>query len=143
MPRGSRKRKFKSDGKRALLLIPLSILFLSLAWVWKANRVKEYYSQMKGLEDSKNALLAENAQLYAKLADLKSLMVVDKKVSKSYNLTQNVKDRIFLPDPVESPNSSKISNFVNSNLDNITDWLEGVVVRSGRVTAKERQKDSK
>ncbi len=36
---------------------------LAIAWVWKSNQVKEYYSRMKRLETDKTNMIAENTQI--------------------------------------------------------------------------------
>ena len=120
-----------------MILGPVLALTLALAWIWKANKVKEYYSDMKTLEETKNSLLFENSRSRTELAELKSLMAVDKAVTHRLNLTQKVSARIFLEDPVKSVRAGKKYDFVD--MDDVTDWLEGEVIRSGKVTAKERE----
>ncbi|MEE9553774.1 MAG: hypothetical protein V3W18_05700 [candidate division Zixibacteria bacterium] len=140
MPRRSRKT-MKSGRGRLILLIPTLVLLLSLAWIWKANKVKDYYSEMKKLEKDKKALDYDNSRLKTGLAELKSLMVVDKTVSRRLGLTQKVSGRIFLEDPVKSSGAETKFDFVD--MDDVTDWLEGEVLRSGKVNAKESGEDKK
>jgi hypothetical protein len=140
MPRGYRQKRRKAGPGKGVILITFVMLTLSLLWVWKADKVKEYYSRMKALEESKKALVAENAKLRTDLMDLKSLSAVDKAVSGKFGLTQKVMGRIFLNDPVERGDWVKAVDFVD--LDNVTEWLEEAVVKSGKVTAKERDGDT-
>jgi len=124
-----------------LFWIPLIALSLSLFWIWKANRVKELYSQMKRLDETKKILEADNSQLQTELTELKSLIAVDKVATRQLYLTQNVHGRIYLQDPVKATSQGKAFDFVS--MDDITDWLEEAVVRSGKVTAKERSSETK
>ncbi len=137
MPRRSKKKKAGSSKGSLLFFGPLLALGLALAWIWKANKVKEYYSDMKALEESKKALLFEISQSRNQLADLKSLTTVDKIVTRGMNLTQKVSARIFLEDPVKFSPAGKRSDFVD--MDDVTDWLESEAVRAGKVTAKENE----
>lgn len=138
-----RRSKFSrpKKGRKLIIIIPFLAVVLALAWIWKANRVKELYSQMRRMEESKKILLADNSQLQMQLADLKSLIAVDRVATRELSLTQNVRGRIYLDDPVKSPIPGKSIDYVN--MDDVTDWLENAVVRSGKVAAKEQSPESK
>ena len=140
MPRGS-KRKAKSSRGRLILLIPALVLSLSLGWIWKANKVKDYYSEMKKLEENRKALDFDNSRLKTELAELKSLTMVDKTATGRLGLTQKVSGRIFFEDPVKSRGIETKIGFVD--MDDVTDWLEGEVLRSGKVMAKESGEDKR
>jgi len=141
MPRRSKIRRGKKGRRRILFLVALLALALSLAWIWKANRVKELYSQMKKMDETKKILAADNTQLQMELTELKSLIAVDKVATRKLCLTQNVHGRIYLQDPVKRTTPGKAFDYVN--IDKVTDWLEDAVVRSGKVTAKESPSETK
>lgn len=141
MPRGSRKRRNKKGRSRIFIALPLLAVCLALVWIWKANKVKEYYSRMRELEESMKVIQADNSQLRNELSKMKSLMAVKEIATGRLKLTQDVSGRIFLEDPVESPKKDKSFNFVD--MDDVTDWLEDVVVRSSKVTAQERSEEKK
>jgi hypothetical protein len=141
MPRGYR-RKRRSNYKRiaALTCIPLFFLALALAWVWKADQVKESYSIMKGLETEKTNLISENMRLRADLLDLKSLSRVSAIATARFGLTQNVSSRIFINDPVapERKDRAKFAAAVEA-----PGWLDDAVIGSGRVRAEPGKKKGK
>lgn len=124
-----------------MILLPVLALFLSLAWVWKANRVKDYYSRMKLLEETRKSYEVENSKLHSRLAELKSLASIDREVTRRFGLTQSVAGRTFLYDPVKSTGPRYSFDFVD--MDDVTDWLENAVVRSGSVKAGEEKEEKK
>jgi len=132
--RKSSRLKENKRGK-AIFVIPAVLLFLSLVWIWKADRVKDYYSRMKSLEDECKTLTSDNAKLKSELMNFKSLTSIDHAVRRDLNLTQKVKSRIFLQDPVTGNERKRALDLVD--MDKISNWLEDAVVKSGRVTAKE------
>jgi len=67
--------------------------------------------------------------------NFKSLTSIDHAVRRDLNLTQKVKSRIFLQDPVTGNERKRALDLVD--MDKISNWLEDAVVKSGRVTAKE------
>ena len=109
---------------------------LALAWVWKSNQVKEYYSIMRKLETEKMNLISENTRLRANLMDLKSLSQVDLVVTTKFGLTQDVSRRIFFDDPVKTEKKNR-ANFAAEP--EIPGWLEDAVIGSGRVRAESRR----
>jgi hypothetical protein len=135
------KRKKQRNFKRlfTIVAIPILVLILSLAWIWKSNQVKENYANMKKLEVQKSNLIAENMRLKASLMDLKSISQIDKIVTVVYGLTQNVSGRLILSDPVTRAKKIDKLNFAGDG--EMPDWLENAVVGSGRVRAEE-PKDS-
>jgi len=96
---------------------------------------------MKQLEELKKTLVTDNSRLRTELMNSKSLTAVDYTVTRDLNLTQKVESRLFLTDPVKYSGHKKPFDFVD--MDDVTDWLEDAVVRSGKVTAKENSEDGK
>ncbi len=96
---------------------------------------------MKNLEATKKAFATANSRLNGELAELKSLTNVNNVVTKRFGLTQNVSSRIFLRDPIRP--SSHVSKFHLVDMQEITDWLERAVFKSGHVTAEEQRNMSK
>ncbi len=137
MRKGYRRRRPKTGPGRLLGIIPILVLLLSLAWIWKADKVKEYYSTMKNLEDREKSLATENSRLKGELTELKSLTKVNKVVTKRFGLTQNVSSRVFLQDPIKP--AGRVSRFHLVDMQEITDWLERAVFKSGHVTAEEQK----
>jgi hypothetical protein len=114
--------------------VPIFVLILSLAWIWKSNQVKENYAAMKKLETQKTNLIAENLRLRAGLMDLKSLSEINKVVTTLFGLTQNVSARLFLSDPVDPEKKYDKINFAVEK--DIPDWLETAVTGSDHVKAE-------
>ncbi len=110
---------------------------LSLTWIWKADKVKEYYSTMKDFEAREKTLMTENAHLKGELTELKSLTNVNNVVTKRFGLTQNVSSRVFLQDPIKP--AGRMSKYHLVDMQEITDWLERAVFKSGHVTAEEQK----
>ena len=110
---------------------------LSLIWVWKADMVKEYYSQMKNLEEQKKVLQRENARLSGQLSELKSLTRVDRIVTERFGLTQNVAGRMTIEDPVRRRPAEE--RFLLVDNEKISDWLERAVFQSGSISAREQE----
>lgn len=137
MPREYRRRRPKNRRGGLLGIIPILVLLLSLAWIWKADKVKEYYSTMKNLEDRKKSLRTENSHLKGELAELKSLTRVNKVVTEQFGLTQNVSSRVFLQEPIKP--AGHVGKFHLVDMQEVTDWLERAVFKSGQVTAEEQQ----
>jgi len=137
MRKGYRRRRPKTGRGGLLGIIPILVLLLSLAWIWKADKVKEYYSTMKNLEDREKSLATENSRLKGELTELKSLTNVNKVVTKRFGLTQNVSSRVFLQDPIKP--AGRVSRFHLVDMQEITDWLERAVFKSGHVTAEEQK----
>lgn len=133
MPKKYKRKRERSFGRRLLIIGPLIVLGLSLAWIWKANRVKEYYANMKTLEETRKAIRFEIAQSKNELSKLKSLTSVDSAVTAQLRLTQNVSARIFLDDPVRPSRGGKKYDFVD--MDEVADWLESEAVRAGKAAA--------
>ncbi len=131
-----RRRPEKRRGG-LLVIIPILVLLLSLAWIWKADKVKEYYSTMKNLQVRKKALTTDNSHLKGKLTELKSLTNVNNVVTRRYGLTQNVSSRTFLRDPIKP--AGRMSKFHLVDMQEITDWLEQAVFKSGHITAEEQK----
>jgi hypothetical protein len=121
--------------------VVVMVMALSIAWVWKSNQVKEYYSMMKRLETDKTNMIAENTQLRAALMDMKSITRINEIVTKDFGLTQNVSQRMFLSDPVSREKVESKLNFAVET--DIPDWLENAVVGSGRVRAETRKNNDK
>jgi hypothetical protein len=137
MRKGYKRRQLKTGRRGFIGVIPILVLFLSLAWIWKADRVKEHYSTMKNLETRRKTLTTENSRLKSELTKLKSLTNVNKVVTRQFGLTQNVSSRVFLQDPVKP--AGRVSRFHLVDMQEITDWLERAVFKSGHVTAEEQQ----
>jgi hypothetical protein len=137
MRKSYRRRRPEKRRGRFLGIIPIMVLLLSLAWIWKADKVKEHYSTMKNLEVRKKALTTDNSRLKGELTELKSLTNVNNIVTKRYGLTQNVSSRVFLRDPVKP--AARMSKFHLVDMQEITDWLERAVFKSGHITAEERK----
>jgi hypothetical protein len=137
MRKGFNRQRPKSGPGRLLGIIPILVLMLSLAWIWKADMVKEYYSTMKDFEAREKTLMTENAHLKGELTELKSLTNVNNVVTKRFGLTQNVSSRVFLQDPIKP--AGRMSKFHLVDMQEITDWLERAVFKSGHVTAEEQK----
>ncbi len=142
MQRGyKRKRRSGSARGAKLFAVAMGILALALLWVWKSNQVKENYAQMKRLETERANLIAENTRLKANLQDLKSISAINRVVTRKFGLTQNVSQRIFLLDPVNSDEKPGKLELVGDTKD-LPDWIDNAVFGSGRVRA-ESEKDNK
>lgn len=89
---------------------------------------------MRRLEAEIMDLNAENSRLGAGLADLKSLSWINKIVTEQFGLTQNVSQRISLPDPVTVQKVESRSGFAVQR--DIPDWLEEAVTGSGKIRAE-------
>jgi hypothetical protein len=89
---------------------------------------------MRKLQSAKTDLMVENSKIKAELDDLKSLSNIDKIATAQFGLTQNVSQRITLPDPVLSQPANSRSGFVLK--EDIPDWLEQTVTGSGKVRAE-------
>jgi hypothetical protein len=137
MRKGYRRKRPENRRGGLLGIILFLVLLLSLAWIWKADKVKEYYSTMKNLEDRKKSSMTENSHLKGKLTELKSLTSVNKVVTERFGLTQNVSGRVFLQDPIRS--AGHVGKFHLVDMQEVTDWLERAVFKSGHVTAEEQQ----
>lgn len=135
MRKGYRRKRPKTGRGRLLGIIPVLVLLLSLAWIWKADKVKEYYSTMKHFEARKKTLTTENSRLKGELTELKSLTNVNNVVTKQFGLTQNVSSRVFFRDPIKP--RGRMSKFHLVDMPEITDWLEQAVFKSGYITAEE------
>jgi len=135
MPRGYKRRNRRNYRRLfTIVSVPIFVLILSLAWIWKSNQVKENYAAMKKLETQKTNLIAENLRLRAGLMDLKSLSEINKVVTTLFGLTQNVSARLFLSDPVDPEKKYDKINFAVEK--DIPDWLETAVTGSDHVKAE-------
>jgi hypothetical protein len=123
-----------------LIAAAMTILALSLLWVWKSNQVKDYYAGMKRLETVRENLITENTRLYVNLQDLKSLSAVDKVVREKFGLTQNVAQRLLLTDPVTKNRQPNRLELVGDSKD-LPDWIDNAVFGSGRVRAESEKND--
>ena len=96
MRKKSRKNQ-KKGGIRVFKpgLIVTLIFALGLLMIWKSNKVKDYYSEIKNLEKSRDELISENSGLKAELMDLKSITRVGT-IVKKYGMTQNVAERLTI-----------------------------------------------
>jgi hypothetical protein len=141
MRKGYRRNRPQSRRGGFFGVILFLVLLLSLAWIWKADKVKEYYSTMKNLEDIKKSSITENSHLKSSLTELKSLTSVNKVITERFGLTQNVSARVFLQDPVRS--AGHTGKFHLVDMQEVTDWLERAVFKSGHVTAEEQQNSKK
>jgi hypothetical protein len=139
--KNNRRRKRGSRRGRLWKVIPPAALLLSLIWVWKADMVKEYYSQMKNLEEQKKVLQRENARLSGQLSELKSLTRVDRIVTERYGLTQDVAGRMTIEDPIRRRTAKE--KFLLVDTEEITDWLERAVFQSNSVSAREQESATK
>jgi hypothetical protein len=92
---------------------------------------------MKNLETQKKILISENSRLKGQLTEMKSLTNVNKIVADRFGLTQDVSSRVFIRDPIKP--SGHISKFHLVDMEEITDWLERAVFKSGHITAEEQQ----
>ncbi len=139
MRKGYRRKQPKTGRGGLLGIIPILVLLLSLAWIWKADKVKEHYSTMKNFEVRKKTLRTENSRLKGELAELKSLTNVNSIVTKRFGLTQNVSSRVFFHDPIKP--TGRMSKFHLVDMPEITDWLERAVFKSGYITAEEQKNE--
>ena len=132
--RYSRRTREPEFGRKALILgIPIGILVICLAWIWKADRVKAYSSIIRQLETQKKEITAENTEYITYLATMKSFTEIEKIAFERFGLTQKVMSRIRLADPVVPPKSESLKSFAD-NL-KVYDWVERIVFDEGRVTA--------
>ncbi len=100
--------------------------------------VKARYSRMKDLERIKSDLISENSRIGADLMEFKSLSSIDRAVGKRFGLTQNIPRRQIFDDPVK-PGRFDRKSFVD--MDQVVDWMERAVFRSGQINARERLDD--
>jgi hypothetical protein len=131
------KRKLRKGGTPGLkpgLIITL-IFALGLLMIWKSNRVKDYYSEIKNLEKTRDKLISENSEFNAELMDLKSITRVGA-IVKKYGLTQNVSQRLTIKIPMVKGVKGSRKFFVD--MDMFADWLEEAVFRSGKINAQDR-----
>jgi hypothetical protein len=132
------KRKTKKNrgmpGLKPGAIVTL-IFALSLLMIWKSNMVKDYYSNIKSLEKSRDEIIAENSELKAELMDLKSITRVGN-IVKRYGLTQNVSERLTIKIPMTGDAKDSRKLFVD--MDMFADWLEEAVFRSGQINAREQ-----
>jgi len=137
MRKGYRRNREINIKRRALFIgVPLGVLVICLAWIWKADRVKAYSSIIRKLESQKNEITAENAIFKTDLLKLKSFGEIEKIVGVKFGLTQKVRDRVILADPV-TPAVTVTKNLFAGEL-KIYDWIEDAVFRSDMVTAETR-----
>ncbi len=136
MRRGYRRRK-RGTIRRilAVIFVPMIVFSLALLWIWKANKVKEYYAEVRRLQTEKVGMIAENSRLKGQLMDLKSISAIDKVVTEQFGLTQNVARRITLTDPVAAePKKETKLNFASDEID-LLDRVEEAVVTQGKALA--------
>jgi hypothetical protein len=135
MRRGYRGGRDINLGRRALFIgVPLGILLICLAWIWKADRVKAYSSIIRQLESQKKEIIAENAIFKTELLKLRSFGEIEKIAGDRFGLTQKVRDRLILADPV-TPAVTVTKNLFAGEL-KIYNWIEDAVFRSNMVTAE-------
>jgi len=129
------RRKQKKGGIRVFKpgLIVTLIFALGLLMIWKSNKVKDYYSEIKNLEKSRDELISENSGLKAELMDLKSITRVGT-IVKKYGLTQNVAERLTIKIPMVRDVKGSRKFFVDTDI--FADWLEEAVFKSGRINAQ-------
>jgi len=136
MPRKSkRNNKPKDKSGFKIGFVALIFLFICLASIWKSNAVKDYYGEMKSLEQTRDELIKSNTHLKVQLTDAKSLGNINKAASK-LGLTYNVSDRLYLKDPVDGGSNIDPRQFVSSG-DRIINNFEEIVLRSGTAYGKE------
>lgn len=130
------RRKQKKGGIRVFKpgLFVTFIFALGLLMIWKSNKVKDYYSEIKNLEKSRDELISENSGLKAELMDMKSITRVGT-IVKKYGLTQNVAERLTIKIPMVKDVRGNRKFFVD--MDIFADWLEEAVFRSGRINAQD------
>jgi cell division protein FtsL len=130
------RKKQKNGGIRVIKpgLVVTFIFVMGLLMIWKSNKVKDYYSEIKNLEKSRDELKSENSGLKAELMDLKSITRVGT-VVKKYGLTQNVAERLTIKIPMVKDVRGDRKFFVD--MDIFADWLEEAVFRSGRINAQD------
>lgn len=126
----------RAPGLKPGLIFTL-IFALGLLMIWKSNRVKDYYSDIKRLEKTRDELISENSESRAVLMDLKSITRVGA-IVKKYGLTQNVSERLTIKVPKVRDVEGSRKFFVN--MDIFADWLEEAVFKSGQINAQERGK---
>jgi len=132
-----KSRKKQKKGRFGVFkpgLVATLIFALGLLMIWKSNKVKDYYSEIKNLEKSRDELKSENSGLKAELMDLKSITRVGT-VVKKYGLTQNVAERLTIKIPMVKDVRGDRKFFVD--MDIFADWLEEAVFRSGRINAQD------
>jgi cell division protein FtsL len=132
------RRNF-SRGKRPVLkpgIIITLIFALGLLLIWKSYKVKDYYAKTKDMEKLKSELTSEIDELKANLMDLKSISRVGEEV-KRYGLTQNVSGRLNIEIPMVKDSARNRKAFVD--MDQVADWLEEAVFKSGQINAKEKE----
>jgi hypothetical protein len=139
MPKKYRKKSKsgKSPVARPGIIIVL-IFVLGLMMIWKSNRVKDYYSQTRDLENLKSELISEISGYRAEVMELKSISRIGEAAAK-HGLTQNVSGRLKIKIPVHKRNENHKELFVD--MDEFADWLEDAVFRSGKINARERNRE--
>jgi hypothetical protein len=86
------KRKLRKGGTPGLkpgLIITL-IFALGLLMIWKSNRVKDYYSEIKNLEKTRDKLISENSEFNAELMDLKSITRGKQEIFRGYGYVRRL-----------------------------------------------------
>jgi len=132
-----KSRKKQKKGRFGVIkpgLVVTLIFALGLLMIWKSNKVKDYYSEIKNLEKSRDELKSENSGLKAELMDLKSITRVGT-IVKKYGLTQNVAERLTIKIPMVKDVRGDRKFFVD--MDIFADWLEEAVFRSGKINAQD------
>ena len=138
MPKKYRRKS--SRGKKSVLKPGLIVTFLfalGLLMIWKSYMVKDYYSKTRALEKQKGELISEMDELKARLMDLKSISRVGEEV-KRFGLTQKVSGRMTIKFRKTDDDTQNRNSFVT--MDQVADWLEDAVFKSGQVTAQEKEK---
>ena len=142
MPRKSKRNsRPKNRSGFKIGFIALMFLFVCLASIWKSNAVKDYYGEMKSLEQSRDELIKGNTLLKGQLTKVKSLDNISLAASK-LGLTYNVSDRLYLKDPVDAGSNIDPKQFVSSG-DRIINNIEEIVLRSGTAYGKDNGKKGK
>lgn len=131
----SKSRKERTLGLKPGLIITL-IFALGLLMIWKSNKVKDYYSEIKNLEKARNELISENSEYRAELMDLKSISRVGA-IVKRFGLTPDVSERLTIKIPMSRDVKGSKKFFVD--MDRFADWLEDAVFRSGQINAKDTE----
>jgi predicted DNA binding CopG/RHH family protein len=116
-------------------------MFICLASIWKSNAVKDYYGEMKLLENTRDELVKSNTHLRVRLTDAKSLDKISKAAAK-LGLTYDVADRVYLKDPINAGSRIDRHEFVSSG-DRIRDNVEEIMFRSGSALANPNEKQGK
>ena len=135
-------RKINARAKKSSALKPgilvAMVFVLGLLMIWKSNKVKDSYLETKKLEKLKSELTAEISEYRAELLGLKSISHVGE-IARKYGLTQNVAERLTIEIPGDE--NLKYDRKFLVDMDSFEDWLEDAVFKSGRIDAKENNKN--